>query len=158
MIKFNLSGPIGRPFHSLIRPKGKVPNRVYEVHEISNDMLKRKPTPAQLKSKVRGYMRNCLLVMHNGRFDGRFLRRYFKIGKRPYIETIELSKKLWPRARKHRLVTICRKLGIRYNPHEALCDAEATKHILIRFFRKFRRFKRLKVKDLEEEGYVKYLR
>lgn len=71
------------------------------------------------------------IIAHNARFDYSFIREEFKsLGynyKRKVLDTVALSRKLFPGYRSYSLGNICRELGIVINDrHRASGDARAT--------------------------------
>jgi DNA polymerase-3 subunit epsilon len=71
------------------------------------------------------------IVAHNARFDYSFIREEFKaLGynyKRKLLDTVALSRKLFPGYRSYSLGNICRELGIMVSErHRAAGDAKAT--------------------------------
>ena len=85
-----------------------------------------------------------IFVAHNARFDYSFIRQEFKsLGfnyRRNILDTVALSRKLFPGHRSYSLGNICKDLGITINGrHRAAGDALATVNL----------FEMLLNKDLE---------
>ena len=124
-------------FESLIHVKKRVPLLVQHIHGITNEMLIGKPGPGEVFPQFREFIGDSTLVAHNAQFDIRFLRHEFErlgLGLRNrHLCTLEMSRKLYPRLRNHKLETVYRHLFGRttgeVQTHRALDDARMVARI-----------------------------
>jgi DNA polymerase-3 subunit alpha (Gram-positive type) len=118
----------------MINPGIKIPKKISEKTRITDDMVKDAPTIEQALPKIMDFIGDCILVTHNATFDIGFLdvaRRRMGLEpiKNPIIDTLALSRYLFPERRIHRLGNFIRYLGLddTYNDddaHRADYDAE----------------------------------
>lgn len=128
-------GQIIERFESFVNPHTPIPDNITKLTSITNDMVKDAP---ELKDVVPGFLEfvgDAVLVAHNARFDMGFLQASCKrIGidpvTSPFLDTLELSRFLYPGLRNHRLNTLADKFKVSLeNHHRAVDDSEATGHV-----------------------------
>ncbi len=108
-----------------INPKRPIPKKITEMTRITDEMVKDAPEEAAVIGKIQGFFKNAILVSHNADFDIGFLneallRSGLETIKNPVIDTLALSRYLFPEARYHNLGALCRNLEITsYNDDEA---------------------------------------
>lgn len=118
-------------FHSLICVKKQIHWAAQQVHGITYEMLAGKPTADEIMPRFREFIKNSTLVAHNARFDMGFISNEFlQLGmglSNPYHCTLDLSRRLYPKLRNHKLETVYRHLFGRMpvdgQTHRALDDA-----------------------------------
>jgi|YelNatPaOPRAMG01_1025707.scaffolds.fasta_scaffold21271_4 DNA polymerase-3 subunit alpha (Gram-positive type) len=136
---------IGRTFHTLIQPNKRVSLEVTKITGINNDMLMSEPTIDEVRPSFINFIKGATLVEHSrGVFDLRFLKNKFKVDTpNYYINTLEMSKRLFRFEKKHDLESVCKRLNLKLGEHHhALDDAKATACVLMEF-----------LKMLEKKGY-----
>jgi DNA polymerase-3 subunit epsilon len=124
-------------FHSLVSVRKRIPLSAQLVHGITNEMLIGKPVPAEVFPEFHDFIGSAILVAHNASFDIGFLMQEFgRLGlslENKFRCTLELSRKLYPRLRNHRLETVyrhvCAKSGGCSRSHRALDDAKMVAEI-----------------------------
>ena len=95
-------------------------------------MLKGKPTIDVAIHEIKEFIGDAILVSHNAEFDVGFLDAAYKANglgpvTNPVIDTLSLSRYLFPTSRNHRLGTLCRNMEVNYDEdkaHRADYDAE----------------------------------
>lgn len=103
---------IADTYTTLIKPRKILGSRIQEITHISNDLLQYAPSIDEVIPKVFDFIRADSLVMHNAQFTMEFLKSNFKtIGNEP-IDTLELSRQLFPELKSHKLSNLCPKIGI----------------------------------------------
>ena len=118
-------------FQSLVNPEKKIPYRIVQMTGINDHLVQDAPRFCEIAKKVVELTENKILVGHNIRFDYNFIRSEFKsLGydfQRKTLDTVKLSRKLFPGRRAYGLGKLCKDLGIE-NPsrHRAAGDAMAT--------------------------------
>jgi DNA polymerase-3 subunit epsilon len=118
-------------FTTLIFPERNIPYFITNLTGITNEMVEDKPRFYEIAKKIIELTEGRTFVAHNARFDYSFIREEFKsLGynyKRKLLDTVALSRKLFPGHRSYSLGNICKDLGIEINDrHRAAGDALAT--------------------------------
>lgn len=108
-----------------INPGRPIPKKITQMTRITDDMVKNAPNEKDILIRIKQFMRDAVLVSHNAEFDIGFLNEaYVRNGydriTNPIIDTLALSRYLFPEARYHNLGALCRNLEITsYNDDEA---------------------------------------
>ncbi len=118
-------------FVTLLDPERNIPYFITNLTGITNEMVENAPKFYEVARKLIELTEGRTFVAHNARFDYSFIREEFKsLGynyKRKILDTVALSRKLFPGYRSYGLGNICRELGITINDrHRAAGDALAT--------------------------------
>ena len=71
-------GKLQEEYCSLIFCEKPIPEEVYSVNNISNEMLRGAPEPITVFSELRSFLGNSILVAHHAKFERAFLRREFR--------------------------------------------------------------------------------
>lgn len=120
-------GQVKETFHSLVRPKEKLPVGIRRLTGLADDQLKESPELGEVLPRVLDFLRNYPLVGHNVGFDKDFLEAAAGRLKNPVYDTLELARIVFPFSPGYRLGDLCRFLGIENKKeHRALSDALAT--------------------------------
>ncbi|WP_274377108.1 PolC-type DNA polymerase III [Desulfofalx alkaliphila] len=123
-------------FSTLIRPKATIPLEIVKLTGITADMVKDAPDAAAALEKFLGFIGDAVLVAHNAAFDVPFIRVNLKklLGKslnNPVLDTLTLSRALYPSLKNHKLKTLCAEFKVPLeNHHRAVDDAGATGKLL----------------------------
>lgn len=130
-------GKIQDRFSSFINPNEKLTAEIVKITNITDDMLKDAPEENQVMEKFIDFFGSSVLVAHNAKFDMGFLKKWTeKNNKMVYntvLDTVGLSRTLFPQMTKHTLNVLAKKLNITLkNHHRAVDDAEATAEIFIK--------------------------
>ena len=133
-----VSGGVQEEFQTLIKPNRMVSYFITDLTGISNDMLKNAPSIHTVLPALRSFIGNLPIVAHNAHFDINFLYDNFqKTGftfSNDFIDTLRISRKLFPDQPRHTLNHICAHLSIRQsNAHRALSDVMTTHAIFNQF-------------------------
>ncbi len=118
-------------FTSLINPERNIPYYITSLTGITNEMVENAPVFYELAKEIVEMTEGKTFVAHNARFDYSFIRQEFKnLGysyKRNIIDTVSLSRKIFPGHNSYSLGNLCKDLGIEINGrHRAAGDALAT--------------------------------
>jgi DNA polymerase-3 subunit epsilon len=124
-------------YKTLINPERNIPYFITNLTGITNEMVENAPRFYEIAKNIVEITEGTIFVAHNARFDYSFIRQEFKsLGynfRRNIIDTVSLSRKLFPGHRSYSLGNICRDLKIVINDrHRAAGDALAT----VRLFEK----------------------
>ncbi len=134
-------------FVSLVNPERNIPYFITNLTGITNEMVENAPRFYEIAKTIVELTEGRTFIAHNARFDYSFIRQEFKsLGfnyRKSIIDTVALSRKLFPGHRSYSLGNICRDLKITINGrHRAAGDALATVSL----------FEMLLKKDLEING------
>jgi DNA polymerase III subunit epsilon len=134
-------------FVSLINPERNIPWFITNLTGITNEMVEDAPRFYEIAKTIVELTEGRTFVAHNAKFDYSFIRQEFKsLGfnyNRNILDTVALSRKLFPGHGSYSLGNICRDLSISINGrHRAAGDALATVKL----------FELLVEKDLELNG------
>ncbi len=131
------NGKIIDTFSQLINPERPIPEKITNLTGITDDMVKDKPTIGEIINDFKEFIKDHVLVAHNASFDVGFIREKFKLFNldlnNPVLDTLELSRAVFPDLKSHKLNIIANHLNIELiNHHRAVDDAKATAEILIK--------------------------
>ncbi|MGR2766518.1 DNA polymerase III subunit epsilon [Photobacterium ganghwense] len=125
----------GNSFHVYIRPDRNIDVEAIDVHGITDEFLRDKPTYADIHDEFMEFIRGAELVAHNAPFDIGFMDYEFSkldasIGKTTdfckVTDTLDMAKRLFP-GKRNNLDVLCSRYGIDNSHrtlHGALLDAE----------------------------------
>jgi DNA polymerase-3 subunit epsilon len=130
-------------FITLINPERNIPYFITNLTGISNEMVESAPRFFEVAKQIVEFTEGRTFVAHNARFDYSFIRQEFKsLGynfSRNLLDTVTLSRKLFPGHSSYSLGNICRDMGIMINGrHRAAGDALATVRLFETLLRKDR--------------------
>ena len=131
IMKVNEKGEVIDEFECFVNPEKPIPQRVVEVTNITDDMVKDAETIDKVLPKVLEFVGDSVIVAHNADFDVGFLKYNAKqLGlslDNTYLDTLRLAKDLFPDYKKYKLGIIAEKLGIEVIvAHRALDDVDTT--------------------------------
>ncbi len=116
----------------IINPLKEIPEKIVQKTKITNEMAKASPTIKEVFPEILKFIGDSVLVSHNANFDYEHLNRAFRecYGSEfihPVIDTLTLSRYLFPANRRHRLGELCSRLDVIYDEksaHRADYDAQ----------------------------------
>lgn len=150
------NGEIVDNFASFISPKKNIPAKITELTGIDNEMVKDAPKIDEIINDFINFIGDSVLVAHNASFDYGFLKSALKLNKSPYIknsvlDTLDLSRALYPELKNHKLNTLCKHLAIGLeNHHRAVDDAKATALLLLDMFAELSKQEIFILKDINK--------
>ncbi|GAL08494.1 DNA polymerase III epsilon subunit [Photobacterium aphoticum] len=125
----------GNSFHVYIKPDRLIDPEAIEVHGITDEFLRDKPTYREVHEEFMAFIQGAELVAHNAPFDIGFMDYEFSkinanIGKTEdfckVTDTLDMAKRLFP-GKRNNLDVLCSRYGIDNSHrtlHGALLDAE----------------------------------
>lgn len=119
-------------FATLVKPLIPISPFITNLTKISNEMVEHSPKFNEIRTFVRYFIGNSILVGHNVSFDIQMLNtEYLRYDDPPlknfHIDTLKLSRILYPDENKKNLSNMCKLLDIKINNrHRALGDTLAT--------------------------------
>ena len=131
IMKMNEQGEVIDEFECFVNPEKPIPQRVVEVTNITDEMVKDAETIDKVMPKVLEFVGDSVIVAHNADFDVGFLKYNAKqLGlslDNTYLDTLRLAKDLFPDYKKYKLGIIAENLGIEVIvAHRALDDVDTT--------------------------------
>ena len=123
--------------NSYLRPSRKVTWSAKEVHGIDDEMLVRAPLFVDLWPQVKASLSTRWVVAHGSATEKRFLRVFPFHGFGPWVDTLTLTRAVYPLLPSHALSDAVEKLGLTpqlptegFRWHDACSDAIATAVLL----------------------------
>ena len=128
------NGEVIDEFSTFVNPEKHIPERVKEVTNITDEMVKDAGTIKEIFPKILEFLgddKETVIVAHNANFDVGFLKQNAKsLGydfDYTYLDTLSLAKDLFPDYKKYKLGKIAENLGIKVEvAHRALDDVDTT--------------------------------
>ena len=118
-------GRVVDEWSTLVNPERSIPEDIRFLTGITNDMVRDKPTFAELRREVHERLDGHLFVAHNARFDYGFLKQEFRRQDIAFTAdvlcTVRLSRRLFPDEHGHNLDALVARHGLydAFNPDEA---------------------------------------
>ncbi|CAA0089127.1 DNA polymerase III subunit epsilon [Zhongshania aliphaticivorans] len=125
----------GRHYHQYINPEREVEAGAIEIHGITNEMLKDKPTFAQIADEFFEFIQGAELIIHNAPFDVGFIDAEFSLLGRKIpkvsticgvVDTLIMARQKHP-GQRNSLDALCQRYYVdnsQRDLHGALLDAE----------------------------------
>lgn len=135
-------GEIIEQISSFVNPNMKLSPFIKQFTGIEDDMLKRAPAFELIAPMLLEMLEGSYFVAHNVPFDMTFLKAEFEscgyeFHNCPTIDTVELSRLLFPSLGSYKLSQLASEFDIDHDqPHRADSDAEATAHLLVKLLTK----------------------
>ncbi|MCQ2797648.1 MAG: PHP domain-containing protein, partial [Bacilli bacterium] len=117
----------------MVNPGIHIPDVIQAKTHITDDMVKNSPREHEAALIIRDFIKDYILVSHNASFDMGFMDKIFEMAgipkaPNPVIDTLAISRFLFPDARAHRLGNLSKNLGLDIyddeSAHRADYDAE----------------------------------
>ncbi len=123
-------------YHLIKPPRNRYDADNIAIHGITPEMTQDAPDFAEIWPKIRHYF-DYHIAAHYANFDIKVLAALLKrIEARepdPLVYcTCIAARQRFPELRNHKLPTVCKKLGIKLDHHDALSDARAVAEIMIK--------------------------
>lgn len=136
-------GKITQTFETLIDPEMPMPEKTTQVNNITDDMLKGKPTIKQVIGDFYKFCYGSVLVGHNSKmFDMPILKRVGLENRYDFsneqLDTYELARQRIKGLKKYKLGFLCETLNISLEgAHRALNDTVATAKLFIKLMENY---------------------
>lgn len=108
----------------LINPEVDIPLAIQRKTNITNEMVKDKPTIKEVLPQILNFLEDSIIVTHNLEFDYGFINEalisnnYPKLNI-PGIDTLNISRYLFPENAAHNLGAVCKRYEIEYDEKSA---------------------------------------
>ncbi len=124
-------------YETLIDPDVSLSPELSAIHGITDQLLHEAPTFRSVAENIHEMLDGAIFAAHNARFDYGFLKQSFKRIQapfnHPYIDTVKISRWLYPQYHRHGVDALISRLGLVVeNRHRAMPDA----NVLYKFFQK----------------------
>ena len=118
------NGIVTETMDLLINPQIPLPKKIVEITSITDKMLEKQPTIEEAIPRILSFIGDAILVTHNADFDFSFLQHAIRrCGleemHNPVIDTLSLSRYLFPESRYHSLGSLCRNMEVVYDEESA---------------------------------------
>jgi len=132
-VKFDNKGLIAR-FSTLVNPGIPMPPEAGRVNKITDEMLSGKPEIGEVLPDFLRFIGEAALIAHNAPFDCGFINAKLETPlPNPVVDTLLVSKRLFPSLQSHSLQNLAASLGISaVNAHRAEDDARLCMEIFLR--------------------------
>jgi DNA polymerase-3 subunit epsilon len=129
----------GNFFHAYVNPERDVPQRVVNIHGITEEFLADKPLFRKIAKNFLEFIGDSPLVIHNASFDMKFINFELERASFPEIhfsravDTLPMAREKFPGS-KASLDALCERFGVnlsRREKHGALLDAELLADVYI---------------------------
>ena len=128
------NGEVTEHFDELINPGRMLPNKIVELTNITDEMLKDKDTEENVTKRFLEFVGDCPLVAHNAKFDIGFISAAmskYNLGEfnSTVIDTMGMARMLYPEWKNHKLSTLVKNLDVPWDEeshHRGDYDSEGT--------------------------------
>lgn len=129
-------GKVISRFSAFVNPGITIPSFIVKLTGITDEMVMEAPPIEQALNEFMEFIEGTVLVAHNANFDVSFIKHNAKLMgekiRNPYIDTLELCRKMFPELGKYKLNIVAKHLGIELeNHHRAVDDSMATAKIFL---------------------------
>ena len=150
------NGEVVDTFECFVNPEIPIPQRIVEITHITDEMVKDAETIDKVMPKFLEFIGNLKLVAHNADFDVGFLKYNAEnLGLKmdnEYIDSLKLSRQLYPEFKKHKLGILADKFGIKVeNAHRALDDVHTLVKVFLKLLEKYNEQPKGRGKKKEEK-------
>ena len=117
-------GQITSRLDIMINPEIPIPEKITKITSITNEMVEKERTFKEVYHEILDFIGDAILITHNASFDISFLneallREGLPLLKNGVVDTLAISRYLYPESRNHRLGTLCRRLEVKYDEESA---------------------------------------
>lgn len=131
------NGQIVDTFSTFVNPGIQIPEFIIKLTGITDEMVAEAPGIEQALESFLDFVGELPVAAHNASFDAGFIKyNVRKLGKffnNTIIDTLQMSRCLFPTLGKYKLNLVAKHLGIKLeNHHRAVNDADATARIFIK--------------------------
>ena len=151
------NGEVIDEFSCFVNPEKPIPQRVVEVTNITDDMVKDAETIDKVFPKILEFLGDSVVVAHNAKFDVGFLKQNAKVLGYDFdytvLDTLALAKDVFPEMKKYKLGKIADALGIVVEvAHRALDDVDTTVKVFNVMLEKLRKRGVTKLEEIDTIG------
>ena len=131
------NGKISDKFSTFVNPGIPIPEFITKLTGITDEMVADAPDTASALGSFIEFTGGLPVVAHNASFDTGFIKHHARLNNMAFgntiLDTLQLSRYLFPELIKHKLDVVAKHLGVRLdNHHRAVNDAQATAEIFLK--------------------------
>lgn len=124
-------------FHTLVNPRIPIPRKITDITGITDDMVFNAPSIEIVFPQFISFLKDSAIVAHNSSFDMGFIRhtaeRFAVKICNPIIDTLQISRMMFPDLDNHKLNTVAEHLQIKLEKHHrSMSDSAAAAEIYIK--------------------------
>ena len=121
------NGEVVEEFNTFVNPQRKLSAEITQLTSITDEMLVGAPLDQDAIRMFFDFCGDCkMLVAHNATFDASFLKACCSREDLPfeytYIDTVAISRQLYPELKRHKLDLVAKHLGLKEFHHHRACD------------------------------------
>ena len=132
------NGVVVDSFETFVDPERPIPANIVELTGITDEMVKGAPSQDEAVRALLSFAGEAPLVAHNASFDVGFVAARTNQKAFDYIDTLELSRTLFPALPRHRLNSLATHFKVdQINHHRADDDARVLGLIFIKLMEEF---------------------
>ena len=152
-VKFQ-KGKIIDTSEELIYPEMSIPPIATNINGITDDMVRRRPTIEKILPRFLSFLEDAVPVAHNSSFDVGFLaydllRLKFSTEDQPILDTLSISKFIFPGYNSYSLINLSNSFNIKSNKfNRALSDSNICMAILLKCLREIGDFSDITLQDV----------
>jgi len=128
------NGEITDRFDELINPGRKLPEKIIELTNITDEMLENCDTEENVTKRFMEFIKDLPMVAHNAKFDIGFISaayNKYNLGEfnNTVLDTMSMARMLYPNWKNHKLSTLVKQLDVPWDEdahHRADYDSEGT--------------------------------
>ena len=128
------NGVVTDRFDELINPNRKLPDKIVELTNITDEMLEDKDTEENVTKRFIEWVKDAPMVAHNAKFDIGFIEAAYSkynLGEftNTVVDTMSMARMLYPNWKNHKLSTLVKNLEVPWDEsahHRADYDSEGT--------------------------------
>lgn len=144
-------------FSSFINPKTPIPFQIEQLTGIRDEMVINAPLIEDVLPDFLSFCEGSILVAHNANFDISFMKHNAeRLGLNfdfTYIDTLGISRLLFPSHKKHTLDAVAKHMGVVLTSHHrAVDDAECTAQIYLKMIPMLMEMGALSLQDVNAFG------
>ncbi len=133
-----IDGCISKEFNSFVNPGIPIPAEITKLTGITDEMVRNAPDISYVLPELLEFIGSGVIVAHNATFDMSFIKKAARNSniriKNQVVDTLQLSRKMLPHLKSHRLEAVAGHLKIDMgDKHRAKDDANTAAQILIRY-------------------------
>ncbi len=131
------NGKITERFNTFVNPGIPIPEMITKLTSITDAMVADAPDIGMALDSFLEFTGGLPVVAHNASFDTGFIRHNAKLNEKIFnnaiLDTLQLSRHLFPELNRHKLDIVAKHLGVKLeNHHRAVDDAQATAEIFVK--------------------------
>lgn len=135
-VKIKDSEVIGT-YSTFVNPGVRIPDNIVKLTGITDEMVKDAPSIEEALPAFLEFIGELPVVAHNASFDTGFIkhnaRMQGRVFRNPIIDTLQLSRNMFPALGKYKLNIVAKHLGVKLeNHHRAVDDSAACAQIFIK--------------------------